>query len=140
MSEFRLKIVGANRVGNKLRRLASFHKERLNPTGKKWAQAKSKQLRQKPYPPKVPNQKYKRTGRLGRSWRAMNPRPGVWTILNKANQGRGEYAHFVVGNKVGDGQAFMHRGRWWKAREIIEEDTPTLTQALSEEINKIINE
>jgi len=135
MADFRLEIKGVNRVGNKMRKLASFHPEITNPVGKQWAQNKSKQLRKKAYPAERPGQRYIRTGRLGKGWRAMNPKPGQWSILNTT-----KYASFVVGDTTGKGQAWMHRGRWWTARKEIEKSTPTLTQALAEALQELINE
>ncbi len=48
-----------------------------------------------------------------------------------------------MGDKKGEGQAMVHLtgGRkWWTGRSVIEDDTPTLTQELTKEINKIVNE
>ncbi len=140
MTEFRLEVLGTQRVSNKLRGVASFHPEVTTPVMKRWAQEKSKQLRNTAYPPERPGQKYKRTGRLGRSWRAMNPRPGVVSIINLARTPGGKpYAHWVVGDAKGEGQAWMHVSRWWKARDIIEETTPTLTAELTLALRKVIS-
>ena len=45
---------------------------------------------------------------------------GRWVIRNVARQGgRESYAEYVVGEP--EDQADIHRGRWWTAREKIEE-------------------
>ncbi len=70
----------------------------------------------------------------------MQPTPGQVAIINVAKARRGgEYASFVVGDSKGKGQASIHRGRWWIARDVIEETTPTLTQALKIALKKELN-
>lgn len=140
MAEFRVELKGINRVRNQLRTVAKFHPEATNPIMREWTQEVAAHLRAKPYPPERAGQKYRRTGRLGRRWRAMNPRPGITQIINKARApGGSEYASFVVGDHRGDNQAWMHVGRWWKARTEVDQYTPKLTEVLSKKLEQLLN-
>lgn len=64
------------------------------------------------YPPPPAGSTYARTGRLGGGWLATKTSPSVYSFENDTDYG---------GWVVGDDQAFMHRGRWWKASERIDE-------------------
>jgi hypothetical protein len=46
------------------------------------------------------------------------------------------YASFVVGDDQGQGQAWMHLGRWWLGATEITNRTPDLVNALEKEIRK----
>ena len=79
----------------------------------------------KVYPPKLPNQRYIRTGWLGRSWRIASARAaGAWTLANNARQPRAtaSYSKWVVGNARGAQQAGIHRNRWKIARVVVERE------------------
>lgn len=125
---FSYEIRGANRVGNALRKLASLNKNVIDPIGRKWAQGVRGKLKAKPYPAKRPLQTYVRTGNLANKWAVENQGLGKWAIVNRT-----DYGGFVVGEK----QAFMHLGRWWIARDVIQEEIPNLTKDLSQEIERI---
>ena len=116
---------GVNRVRNTLRRLASLMPEIVDPELSDWAKDTAKELKRTPYPPKRPAQKYVRTGRLANSWKVGHPKRGVVSVLNSA-----KYAGFVVGDK----QAWMHEGRWWKASEEVQKYTRALTLKLTKAI------
>lgn len=124
---FSVEFKGINRVSNALRKLAKLDKTILEPVGKRWAEGVRKKLKGKAYPPKRPGQTYVRTGRLANSWAVDAPGAGVWSITNRT-----DYGAFVVG----DEQAAVHKGRWWQARPTIEEEIPTLTRDLSDEIER----
>lgn len=135
MSDFSLEIQGFNRVENKLRHLASNLPHISQEVIYKWAQGTRAILKSTPYPPKRPNQKYKRTGRLASSWRAARTTTGA-TIENRAAfRGRG-YSRYVVGDGKGERQAWMHKGRWWKGRDVINKETPELTKELAKRIKQ----
>lgn len=86
----------------------------------------------KKYPSKLPNQKYKRTGRYGRGVKRVKSkrarlgglfggrasRQGALT-LRAVFKGR-DYAPYVGGNSEGKGQAGIHQGRWAVAYEELE--------------------
>ncbi len=81
----------------------------------------------KNYAPAPAGSTYQRTGELGNSWGIREAGPGQVSFENAAG-----YAQLVVG----DDQAWMHRGRWWMARERIEENLLQLVQILSEALGK----
>lgn len=132
--DFSVRVVGFNRVRNNLRRLVNFHPDVTTPVMKEWGQETRKTLKGTRYPPKRPGQKYVRTGRLASSWRAEVNR-GAVSIFNTAKQPR--QARLYAGYVVGDDQAWMHKGRWWQARDIIQKQIPKLTDALTRTLEKI---
>lgn len=75
--------------------------------------------RMKMYPPKLPGQKYKRTGRFKRSWKKKKM-PGGFQIVNLAAKKGRKYSGYVVGDSVGKGQAKIHQGRWKNFYEVLE--------------------
>lgn len=124
---------GYNRVGNKLRKLASLNSQIVDPEMKAWAQDTRATLKGTKYPPKRPLQTYIRTGRLANSWKVTKTKPGVFNIENQASFKGRAYAKYVVG----DDQAWMHKGRWWKARDIIAQETSKLVSRLTKAIRQI---
>lgn len=130
------KIYGYNRVRNNLRRLAAINSEILQPAMKDWGQNVRRKLKKTAYPPKRPNQKYIRTGRLANSWRVGANQYGI-EIQNKASYKGKFYANYVVGPEygpIGQRQAWMHKGRWWHAEDIVNEEMPGLTKMLTRKI------
>lgn len=77
------------------------------------------------YPP--PRGNYQRTGRLGSSWKATPLSPGQYEFSNPT-----EYAGYVVG----DDQAWMHQGRWWKVSERIDETIIELALLLDKALSQ----
>lgn len=121
-----------DRVRNALRYLAAHIPELTDPIMRQWSQEQANALQARAYPPKLPNQKYKRTGLLGRRWEAKRQKPGIWSVINRAKQPKGKpYARYVVGDERGQHQAHIHQGRWWIAREVLEGNTADLTKRLS---------
>jgi len=103
------------------------HPMRVNDVMRKWAEDTRMFLKRTPYPAKPANSRYRRTGRLASSWKKQEVKPAVWAFTNDAKGPRGQfYARYVVGEKNspagnrGQGQAWMHRNRWWNADEVIE--------------------
>lgn len=82
-------------------------------------EAEPERLEREPHPPELPGQRYQRTYIVSRSWSQEQTGPGRWVIINSASQQGREYAEYVVGDP--EDQADIHRGRWWTAREKIEE-------------------
>jgi hypothetical protein len=78
----------------------------------------------RPYPPERPGQRYKRTGRLGRSWKVSTRGQSV-IIENTA-----PYSGYVVGDGAGQRQAWFHRGRWWLMRDMVDEKRPELKRMM----------
>lgn len=69
----------------------------------------------KAYPPERPHQTYIRTGRLGRNWKSNKVGVLKYRITNST-----PYAKYVVGNAYGQGQAWMHVGRWNVFRNVVD--------------------
>lgn len=77
------------------------------------------------YPAKRPGQKYERTGLYGRSFKLETKHLGAssgYTLKSDAAQGGRRYTKYVGGNSAGEGQAWMHEGRWANVRETIEDE------------------
>lgn len=72
--------------------------------------------RMQAYPPERPGQRYKRTGRLFSHW-SITGFEDRYTIANDM-----PYSKYVVGGARGDGQAWMHVGRWELLRDVTEEE------------------
>lgn len=102
-----------------------------------WGDETSKKLKEKAYPPKPSGSTYVRTGRLKRSWKSRETGELEVTISNDASHKGKFYAPFVVGTN----QAWMHKGRWWKGYETIEQEhLGTLVENLEEAAGGIWDE
>lgn len=132
MIEF--KLVGYQRVENKLRLLASQHPEVYENTMGQWANTTRGKLKSTPYPAPRPGQRYRRTGRLANSWRVEKGGPGQVSISNSAQGRSGYYGPYVVGDGKGNLQAWMHEGRWWLAADIIQQEARQLTEDMSRDL------
>ena len=118
---------GVNRVRNQLRRLAARSPRIVDNELGKWARKVRAALKATPYPSRPAGSKYIRTGRLANSWFANREQMGVWSIQNSAS-----YSGYVVGDAKGNKQAYMHKGRWWIGRNIIEDHVPELRRSIVE--------
>lgn len=65
--------------------------------------------------------RYRRTGKLGASWKITQTSDG-YTISNNAERRGVRYPIYVVGNAYGKGQAWMHKGRWQVFRDVFDEE------------------
>lgn len=96
---------------------------------RKWAQQTidNKLAGMSQYPPPPAGSQYVRTGRLGKSWGFTQPafqgRVIKMSIFNKT-----PYSVYVLGDSKGKRQAWMHKGRWWKAVYRIRRERPKLTK------------
>lgn len=135
MPNFDVQIDGYNRVDNALRRLVANLPRVSKDVVYKWAQGTRAILKSTSYPPKRFKQRYVRTGQLANRWRAARTPHGA-TIINQAAQRGRNYATYVVGDATGKGQAWMHKGRWWRARDVIDEELPELRRQLAEAVRK----
>ena len=120
---------GYNRVNNQLRALASAHTDVTDPVIEKHTKALSAMFRGKPYPNKLPNQKYQRTYNLRRGFRAQNRGKGKWAVINRAKRRGRYYALWVI--KKGFQNRKYHLGRWWTIEDESQKTMPTLTRNLS---------
>jgi hypothetical protein len=80
--------------------------------------------------------RYRRTGRLGRSWEIAQNGDKGYILRNDARDPRTgtRYPRFVVGDAYGTGQAWMHKGRWLVMRDVVDEEIATLPPAVEREI------
>lgn len=82
--------------------------------------------------------RYKRTGKLGRSWRIEKAGNSGYIIRNDArDKRRRAYGRYVVGDAYGTGQAWMHRGRWQVLRDVADEEVAKLPPAVEREIEMV---
>ncbi len=132
MTRFELRVIGAARVENKMRKAAAAS-ENVPKLTHAWAVDTVAKIRRKRNPPRRRGQTYRRTGRLKRGWKVEKGAKSS-VIVNTANRGGRQYAMYVVGDQRGNRQAWMHRGRWWVARDEIEKEIPELRDEILDEI------
>jgi hypothetical protein len=98
-----------------------------------------REVRSTPYPPPPENSKYARTYILKTSWGIRKIKPLTYRLDNLAGIRKGNpYAGLVVGDEKGQGQAYMHVGRWWKIADKVKEFVPKLRRAYVATIGRII--
>lgn len=123
--EIKVEIVGLKRLENQLRSLEKAL-QIIDPVISKHATKFADDIRNKPYPPMLPNQKYKRTGLLGRRFRAKH---AGMPLGSHAVENRVPYAIWVA--KRGWQNKAYHLGRWWTLENEAEKTIPTLQRELS---------
>lgn len=134
MLTFTYTFTGSQRVENRLRRGAAEMPRTIDRTMEPWMQRVRAKLKGQKVPPKRPKQRYVRTGFYQNSFAAERVKPGQWRIVNRARRNGRPYPVYVGGDNKGGGQAWMHRGRWSKNRELIDEEVPALRQALRDAV------
>jgi hypothetical protein len=77
--------------------------------------------------------RYQRTGRYGRSWKVERLDDG-YGLSNRAAFRGHEYAQYVGGDAYGQGQAWMHKGRWPLMRDVVDDELAKLPPEVEEEI------
>lgn len=87
--------------------------------------------REKEYPTRF-GSRYKRTYRFRANWTISSYELG-YKIENRTPYGR-----YVVGDAFGGGQAWMHQGIWKPFREVAEEETAKLPEAVRNELSLAI--
>ena len=125
MLRFQLVITGNDELLARLRSASAKAPGVMDEISYRWAQNVRAKLKSTPYPPKRPGQRYVRTGRLANSWRAERKGKGRAVIINSAG-----YSGYVVGDGAGQRQAWMHRGRWWLMRDMVDEKRPELKRMM----------
>ena len=102
-----------------------------------------------PYPPERMGQKYIRTERLGQSLGSgfgggATGRPDIYEVKMSGNAVEGSfgsrlgYADYVIG----DNQAWMHSGRWWRMIELLNKSTKAIEsiwQAVGERVRAYLD-
>ena len=86
--------------------------------------------REKEYPNRT--SQYKRTYRFRSGWRATAYELG-YRIENPTS-----YGHYVVGDAFGGRQAWMHQGIWVPFRQVADEETAKLPEAIRNELSLAI--
>jgi hypothetical protein len=81
------------------------------------------------YPAPPAGSTYIRTGRLGAGWDVRMTGPLEHRIVNPTI-----YATYVVGER----QAWMHRGRWWTARQRIDAALPDLVRQMRQAVANLL--
>ncbi|HBU28385.1 MAG TPA: hypothetical protein DEB56_00725 [Thiobacillus sp.] len=88
------------------------------------------------YPGERPGQRYIRTGNLGASWQVRRLEDGYQIYNNASHKGR-RYARYVVGDAYGQGQAWMHSGRWQLFRDVVEDEIDKLPEEVANELDLV---
>lgn len=130
---------GYNRVRNQLRAAASYYANEADSVIEKHTKKEAARLRSKPYPPMLPGQKYQRTFRLGKSFRAQHQGKAKWAVINRVKSikyGR-PYAVWVV--KKGMQNKRYHLHRWWTIDDELQKGMPQLTKNLSITLEGLLN-
>lgn len=133
MPSTEISIKGYNRVANGLRASINYFEDDLDGDVRQWSQETRAELKKTKYPPRRPQQTYVRTGKLANSWGVRKRSKARYTITNSA-----AYSSYVVGDAQGRNQAWMHAGRWWKARTIIQGRAAILTERLTNKVTDLL--
>jgi hypothetical protein len=131
---FQFDATDTRRIRAKLDRLAAEFGKEFDAVGVKWGKSTRARLKSEPYPPKLPNQRYIRTGQLANRWAFRREEPGEWLFDNKANKLGRYYATYVISRQ----QAEIHQGRWWRAYDVVGRYIPDLLKDIGKEINRIL--
>jgi len=89
------------------------------------------------YPPPLPSQKYKRTYTFRGSWALRKNGMMSFIVQNTAIQKGRYYAHYVMGDGDGKGQAKIHKGRWRVFRKDIEKTLAPLMKDIDLSIQNL---
>lgn len=85
------------------------------------------------YPEERPGQTYVRTGRLFSHWK-IEEIPQGYAVENDAQRRGNYYGRYVVGDAYGQGQAWMHVGRWRVFRDVMEKHLEALPPEIEDDI------
>ena len=115
-----IKVVGATAIANKYRAAASRHPSLIDKPVHDWCNKMARVLAKTPYPPPPAGSTYTRTYTLPTGWATERVRDSVYAVINTV-----DYSHWVVSQKL---QAWMHKGRWWTAEEILKKNRKELNK------------
>lgn len=96
-----------------------------------------KKTSQRPYAAKLPSQTYIRTFRFARSWRHVPLGRGIRMLQNNASFRGTFYGSYVVAKGDGTGQARIHQGRWWIARDKFAKELELLAPRIERKFKRI---
>ena len=131
--EINVEIRGERRLARQMEAIADMWPDKSDPIIGKHATKFAKNMRNKPYPPELPGQKYIRTFLLGSRFKAKHaglPK-GVHGVENKVS-----YAIWVA--KRGMQNRQYHLGRWWTLEDEAEKTLPELEANLVEMLEDLI--
>lgn len=124
-------IEGDRALERKLARVRDFHPRYSDNVIGAHARKEAERLRNTPYPPMLPNQKYIRTGELGRQFHYFRPAPGVHGVKNTRKN-----AVWVIWRGMQNRQ--WHLGRWWTFQGQIEDKLPDLLKELERKADELL--
>jgi hypothetical protein len=87
------------------------------------------------YPPVPRGSRYVRTGELGRGYLIQESGANGYKIKNAVT-----YSVYVVGDKEGNRQAWMHAGRWRIARTVVNQEVERQRRILDRELKQMSRE
>ncbi|MEA1998244.1 MAG: hypothetical protein U9N61_02810 [Euryarchaeota archaeon] len=94
--------------------------------------------RMKVYPPEPFGSTYERTFKLKRNWKIKRLGNTGYRILNRARFKGKSYVKYVVGGATGEGQAWMHKGRWVVFRDIVDKHFEKLPDKVDKSVRRIM--
>jgi hypothetical protein len=89
--------------------------------------------RLKEYPPKPVGSKYKRTFKLRKSVMSKEIKNGYRISVDPVAKGK-HYGKYPLGNAYGQGQAWMHVGRWTPMRDVADQEAEKLPKEIRDQI------
>lgn len=128
MLETRIKVHGATAIANKYRRAASRRPSLIDEPVHGWCNKMTRVLAKTPYPPPPAGSTYTRTYTLPTGWVVERIRDAGYAVINTV-----DYSHWVISMKF---QAWMHKGRWWTAEEIMKKHR----KGLNKEVLKAVKD
>ena len=123
-----VEIKGLDKLLKKIGKLDRVGQHGANDIIKKHTRSEAERLRKRKYPPKLPNQKYVRTGRLGRSFTPFQRGASVFGVRNDT-----PYGVWVIWRGA---QVSIHAGRWWTFQREVENNVRKLRAALDKCLKK----
>jgi len=94
------------------------------------------------YPPEIEGSRYRRTMTLGRSLSGMARQGGTRSCLSRVESVAGAvtgvigtaipYAEWVIGEE----QALVHKGRWYRLVDVVRQSMPRVVRILQEFVEK----
>lgn len=90
------------------------------------------------YPAELPNQSYERTGIYGRSWQVIDNGGLSFRLVGEARQKGRDYTKWVSGLADGTSQARVHRGRWKKIQDMIDNALKRIVRFTTQDLRDVI--
>ncbi len=122
---------GTKKLVRKLDKIAGVLRKDVTKTIQKFTIEEAADLRQKKYPPRLPDQKYIRTGLLGRSFHDFRRGKTIFGVYNDT-----PYGKWVIWKGM---QAPIHAGRWWTFQQTVQTDAKRLMRQLNKLIGKQVD-